>query len=192
MPKISSTKDLIMALLYAKGPQGECHPIYGKTRLMKMIFLFEHELKKEFNKKTLNDSALTKFEAYDYGPYSAGVYDDMEFLINNGFIKAEIKKSPTNDGAEDEIEIGENEGREAFVGIRGAGDNPNVLNTFSLTELGKEFVQSQIELSTDQWAALSRFKTKCVQTSLKSLLKYVYTKYPDMATKSKIKERYGF
>lgn len=192
MSSIDSAKDLIMALLYADGPGGACEPIYGKTRLMKMIFLFQKELKKGFNKKEIDNSRLTEFEAYDYGPYSAAVYDDLEFLINNGFVKARINNSPTNDEAEDEIELGENEGREQFIGVRGADDNPNVFNTFSLTDLGKEFVESQIKLSIDQWAALARFKSKCVQTSLKTLLKYVYTKYPDMAVNSKIKGRYGF
>jgi len=43
MHKIDSPKDLIMALLYAKGPEMENQPIHGKTRLMKMIFLFEKE-----------------------------------------------------------------------------------------------------------------------------------------------------
>ena len=50
MSKIRNCKDLLMALLYAKGHTGkQCEPIIGKTRLMKMVFLFDEEIRPKFN-----------------------------------------------------------------------------------------------------------------------------------------------
>lgn len=191
MPNITSTKDLIMALLYAKGPDSEHQPIHGKTRLMKMIFLFEKEMRKQFNKQDGGDSALTEFEAYDYGPYSAKVYDDLEFLVNNGFIKANAENSQV-DVADDGIEAEESEHHENenWIGMRGEDENQNILNVFSVTPFGKEFVKSRVPLLPEQWEYLSRFKAKCIKTPLKVLLKYVYTKYPKMAENSKIKDSF--
>lgn len=193
MHKIDSTKDLIMALLYAKGPEIEHQPIHGKTRLMKMIFLFEKEMRKQFNKQEGGDAALTEFEAYDFGPYSSKVYDDLEFLVNNGFIKAKAENSQV-DVTDDEIEAEESEHHENenWIGMRGEDENQNILNVFSLTSLGKEFVKSRIPLSQTQWEYLTRFKAKCIKTPLQVLLKYVYTKYPKMAENSKIKDRYVY
>lgn len=64
MTKIKSAKDLIMLLLYAKGHKGvEGEAVVGRTRLMKMIFLFDKEIRKQFNlgfeektKRKLNNS----------------------------------------------------------------------------------------------------------------------------------------
>jgi hypothetical protein len=61
-----------MVLLYAKGQSGNAaEPIRGRVRLMKMIFLFDKEIRKSFNLKTaVAKEALPNFEPFDYGPYS--------------------------------------------------------------------------------------------------------------------------
>lgn len=61
---------------------------------------------------------------------------------------------------------------------------------FSLTAWGREFVEggNAGTLSTEQWGVLDEFKSRCTRTSLRSLLKYVYTKYPNTTTESKIRD----
>ena len=88
MGKITNCKDLLMTLLYAKGHTGRpCEPIIGKTRLMKMVFLFDKEIRSKFNlKKTIPITALPKFDSCDYGPFSSQVYEDLEFLVEMGLV----------------------------------------------------------------------------------------------------------
>ena len=52
MAKLKSSKDLLMLLLFVPDASGkESAPIQGQTRLMKMVILFNKELKKQFNRK---------------------------------------------------------------------------------------------------------------------------------------------
>jgi hypothetical protein len=78
--KIKTTKDLIMLLLHAPGASGaKNEPIAGQTRLMKRIFLFDKETKKDFYKNTvLDDATFLDFKTYDFGPYAPKVYADLE------------------------------------------------------------------------------------------------------------------
>jgi uncharacterized protein len=189
MTKITNPKDLIMLLLYAAGPSGElCEPIEGQTRLMKMIFLFKKELSRRFNlDKIIDDSAFPKFEAYDYGPYSASVYCDLEFLVNLNFVEVILAG---------ESEILEEE-RQEFEYWSATKNEDEDLGTqylgrqFRLTELGKKFVQKKLieekKVTPDQLKVLGEFKKRCCESSLRSLLRYVYTRYEDMTEKSKIK-----
>jgi len=186
MGKITNCKDLIMVLLYAKGQNGEqCEAIVGKTRLMKMVFLFGKEIRPKFNlKKSIPNNALPDFTPYDYGPFSSQVYEDLEFLVGAGFIEVlpmdgiekldeEIEEYDYWQATKDE-DTKQEEFQERFV----------------LTDLGREFVEQEFccSLSNDQWDALDEFKRRCTSASLKALLRYVYTKYPEMTTKSKIRE----
>ena len=95
MKRLKNTKDLIMLLLYSSGESDKDNePISGQTRLMKMIFLFGKELKKQFLKdEELNEAVFPEFQAYDYGPFSRQVYADLEWLVNMGFIEAYDSKS---------------------------------------------------------------------------------------------------
>ena len=78
---IRSSKEIILLLLYAKGKTNKLfEPIKGRTRLMKMIFLFKEELQKAFNKNSVIDfSLLSDFSAYDFGPFSFEVLNDIDF-----------------------------------------------------------------------------------------------------------------
>lgn len=188
MATITNSKDLLMLLLYAKGINGEqCEPIVGKTRLIKMVFLFDKEIRPRFNlNKAIPDSAMPNFTAYDYGPFSAQVYEDLEFLIEMGFAEA----SPVED-----IEILEEEIREyqywqatTKYDEEGGGE---FQEQFHLTELGRQFVEEELlkNFSLEQLKALDEFKRRCTAADLKTLLRYVYTKYPKMITGSKIRDK---
>jgi uncharacterized protein len=189
MAKITNPKDLIMLLLYAPGTSGTlCDPIEGQTRLMKMIFLFKKELSRRFNlDQVIDDKAFPEFEAYDYGPYSASVYSDLEFLVNLNFVEVILAGEP---------EILEEE-RQEFEYWSATKNEDEDLDTqylgrhFRLTELGKKFVEKKLVeekgLTQDQLKVLGDFKKRCCESSLRSLLRYVYTRYEDMTEKSKIK-----
>jgi uncharacterized protein YwgA len=185
--KIENSKDLLLILLYAPGIKANCDPIQGQTRLMKMIFLFKKELQKKFNfNHILGEDAFPDFTAYDYGPYSGKVYEDLEFLVNIGFVQ--VRKNG-------QIEVTEEEKREFDYWTATSSSNDE-LNTdilgreFTLTSIGKGFVEEELwpKLSDNQKNIITEFKKRCTTTSLRSLLRYVYTKYEDMTTKSVIKD----
>ena len=188
MAKITNSKDLLMWLLYAKGDEGrQCQPIRGRTRLMKMVFLFKKEIRRKFNMgKVISKDALPDFEAYDFGPFSAQLFTDLEFLVELGFVH--VKSAEGVDllpeesleykywkaGSESESDLG----------------GPEYEEDFSLTSLGKEFVKDGKvgKLSKDQEVVLNEFKARCTAASLRSLLRYVYTNYPKTITESKIRD----
>lgn len=184
MGKITSCKDLIMVLLYAKAHQGQqCEPIHGKTRLMKMVFLFDKEIRRKFNlQEQIPDSALPDFEAYDFGPFSGKIYEDLEFLVEMGLVDA---SSVDDDLLEDErLEY-------EYWQAKGGSDEWSFPTAFSLTELGREFVESRLRsrLSPEQWEVLEKFKARCTSASLAALLKYVYTRYPETTKRSTIRDQ---
>ena len=78
-------RDLILLLLYARRDK----PIYGRTMLMKQIFLLFEEVLKKFELKVQNP----KFVPYHYGPYSFTVAKVAEDLAFAGYIKIEGKKN---------------------------------------------------------------------------------------------------
>jgi uncharacterized protein YwgA len=189
MPKITNSKDLIMLLLYAAGPSGKiCEPIEGQTRLMKMIFLFKKELARQFNlDKIIDKSAFPEFEPYDYGPYSASVYCDLEFLVNLNFVEFIPAGEP---------EILEEERKEFEYWSATKADDEDLSSQylgrrFRLKQLGKKFVEKELiekkRVTSEQLKVLGDFKKRCSKASLRSLLRYVYTRYEDMTEKSKIK-----
>ncbi len=188
MAKIKSSKDLILLLLYAPGPRGQnSEPIQGQTRLMKMIFLFKEEIAAKFNlSQVIEASAFPKFEAFDYGPYAGEVYADLEFLVNYGFVQ--VRSEATSQASEEE--------RQEFDYWSATNDDDTGLDVrtvgreFSLTERGRKFVEKMRlwdGLTSEQKKVLQDFKTRCVTTSLRSLLRYVYTKYEGMTRKSLIR-----
>lgn len=189
MASLKTTKDLIMLLLYAPGPSGDCNePIPGQTRLMKMIFLFEKELKKEFNKAgSFDDTVFPQFQAYDYGPYAPQVYADLEWLVNMGFVE------PFEAGS-GEISVEEQREFDYWTATGSEDDDLDIRQvgkSFKLTAMGMKFVTKMLSdkwsITPDQIEVLKEFKSRCVEASLRALLHYVYSRYPEMTEKSKIK-----
>lgn len=78
-------RDLILLLLYARKDK----PIYGRTMLMKQVFLLFEEILRKYNLKVQNP----KFVPYYYGPYSFTVAKVLEDLSFAGYIKIEGKKN---------------------------------------------------------------------------------------------------
>ena len=188
MTKIKSAKDLIMLLLYAKGHKGvEGEAVVGRTRLMKMIFLFDKEIRKQFNLgNNIADEAFPDFRPYDYGPFSDQVYAELEFLVDMGFVKAK-SGDLEEDAPEEALEY------EYWQTNSNVDDGSGVsqgIEQLELTDVGSSFVKDELikGISKDQWQIIEKFKARCTGMPLKALLRYVYAKYPETTTKSKIKD----
>lgn len=192
MTTIKNTKDLIVLLLAAKGASKQPNePISGRTRLMKMLFLFDKELKAEFKKanvQVFEDTALPIFEAYDYGPFSSEVYADLEWLVNMGFVDVQGERVCLSDSEmeEDELHYWGVKNDEEESTSRTKGD------VFKLSERGVKFVEAMKPkwgITDKQKLLLDEFKGRCTKVSLQSLLTYVYQKYPETTSKSKIRDK---
>jgi hypothetical protein len=181
--RITSRRDILLLLLYAPGRTGATNePVSGRTRLVKMLFLFKQEVLPEFRAGTeISEQNFYEFFAWDFGPFSTQVYDDLSFFQLRGFVEtgpsneesvpeaiAEWEKWRESTEIDDELDVYEEE-------------------TFRLTELGVRFCQPMFDrLSDAQHKLLVSFKTRLGDAPLRGILRYVYKTYPAQAEKSKI------
>ncbi len=187
-----SGKHILLLLLYSSGEKSECcEPIAGRTRIMKMMFLFDRKIKKDFLKNSgIELISFPEFFAWDYGPFSKDIYNDLEFLINNGFIvndpldieKTRIELSEHENWIEDFI-FDEEDEFSSFI------ENQE---SFHLTEIGKKFIEEKVynKLSETQKNILIKFKKSLNKATLDAILRYVYLEFPEFTSKSKIKNRF--
>jgi hypothetical protein len=175
--------DLILLLLYAKGASGKLsEPITGITRLMKLLFLLKKEGKV--------DDAF-KFEPYKMGPFSSEVYPEIEFLKNYPTPDSPLISTKSVDN---NSEIYNPEQIKMIEDISFYEEEPlssKEINTeFNLTDLGKKIaVQLWDSTPAENRLEIENIKTKYSSMTLKDLLRYVYKTYPDMTTKSEIKDQ---
>jgi hypothetical protein len=187
-------KKFILLLLYSPTTTGDKVnvPIAGRTRLMKMGFLFKEEVLSDFQKdRTFDEVVLPEYFAWKYGPFSGEFLNDLEFLINQEYIKSRSGSSPIP--AElDEAEYGEYdfwvEDMDEFR-VREYDEE-----VFELTEekglpKAKEIWDA---LSENQKKYLIEFKRVLNRASLNKILEYIYKKYQKEGyiDKSLIRERY--
>lgn len=187
MSAIDNRKDVLLLLLYAQGPSGiTAEGITGRTRLMKLLYLLgeEHEIA-----RLLDIKNWYQFEPYDYGPFSEEVYEDIDFLANVGLINATPSgpQSHSEDWEDDQVL------KESIDDYQMVGVKPSELSaqeTFTLTNRGLEFVTNRLlpepSLTDDTMAIFTSIKGNEGALSLNSLLRYVYSKYPKSAEKSKL------
>lgn len=185
---------IVHLLLYAPDTSGKkCIPIIGRTRLMKMIFLYHKELSEFFEKKTAISSF--NFEAYNFGPFSRKVYEAISFLETRGIIKSEATANSTLMPPED-INIDEYLSKiENENNIYPDYDYIYYTEIFELTKEGVKIIEDKKKwfswknLDEEKKKKLIIFKTKMINTSLTNILKYVYSKYPKYAEKSFINHK---
>lgn len=183
-----SRRDLVLLLLGTPTSGDSGQGVGGITRLQKLLFLLE----KEGGLKPSGDGF--EFAPYKAGPYSARLYDDLEFLENLGLISRRLSDSATEleaveaDFAFEDLINPEPESQEEMV--RPTADVYEE-HRFSLTAKGEARLQKL--LATGQYTPLKKsieaIKRKYGRYSLNDLLYYVYTNYPDMTTESEIKEK---
>jgi uncharacterized protein YwgA len=181
MSKIDNRKDLLLLLLYAQGYSGEDHEsIQGRTRLMKLLYLLSRERKIE---SAIGLAKGYSFEAYHYGPFSKELFDDVEFLQNVGLIVI------TSKGIAGPVE--EDEANKVIDAVSvGAEEDEFVVeeSVYKLSDAGVKFVREKLIPSVSQanFQVFKDVKKQFGSVPLNSLLKYVYTKYPDSAKNTKL------
>jgi uncharacterized protein len=184
--RITNRRDILLLLLYSPGVFNQVNePIVGRTRLVKMLFLFKKEVLVKFAAGAdFGKKQFYEFYPWDFGPFSRDVYDDLSFFQLWGFIQSESadEESLPESMAEwdkwrEETEI-END-FSVFEEQR-----------FTLTEKGAAFAEKMFDrLSDSQKKLLKMFKARMVKASLRGILRYVYKAYPEQTTASTIKDQ---
>ena len=152
----------------------------GITRLQKLLYLLEVEESIPSSEDVFN------FQPHKVGPYSSKLYDTLEFLENLDFITSEVVGESTEEEIQDM----------SFEDLISSDANPvysdaYVERCFKLTTKGKNKVE--ILVNSQQYKPfvekIKGIKSKFENYSLKDLLYYVCTKYPEMTIKSDIKNQ---
>jgi hypothetical protein len=184
-------RDLVLFLvgIDAQGqPGGE---VGGITRLQKLLFLLE----KEGHITPTKDGF--EFTPYKAGPYSSKLYDDLEFLRNIGLMESEVVAEATEpEKAEVDLLTFEElmgDGSESPApfddGVQAADAYEE--HRFRLTERGLKRMEALLGDGKCQPVVdgIRKIKSKYGGHSLIDLLRYIYTKYPDMTTESEIRDK---
>jgi len=178
--------DYLLLLLYLDNIK----PIKSAVRLTKMMFLFKEEIAPLLRKNGADINDLPKFQAYNYGPFSKDVYEQIEFFQSINFIEVRnLKAREEMDEADDWEETSFiDEVAEQEIEYESKRDGKYM--QYKLTKLGAEYVCSKIIpfISEKQIQILLAYKKRIVNTPVKTILRYVYTKYPDMTENSLIRD----
>ncbi len=164
--------DLVLLLLAAHGKGDSAQDrLNGITRLEKLLFLAEQET--DLSKKADN---RFEFKAYDYGPYSKGVYEAVDLLEEAGLLTEEraYAGQPLDEMEEWTAVVEQREGVE---------------RRFTLTDRGKAIAAYLAQKHPDVAHALAEIKAKYGAMPLRSLIRYVYSTYPPFAAASKIRDQ---
>lgn len=183
MGKLSlHSKDILLLLLYAPTDKQQTQNIIGRTRLIKLMFLFQKEIFAKFKTDDITLGEI-KFEAWNFGPWSKDVYDDVEFLKNIDFltVRDSGQEASYDEAAENDLwqsQLSDDQVEEFAQ------------EEFMLSELGKKFTKLKWDqLSDNQQGVLIAFKEQFNAVPLYALLQYVYTRYPESTINSKIKDK---
>lgn len=132
-------------------------PIDGRTRLQKMVFVVQQEL---IESDVFREDQLYDFFAYDYGPFSKELAEDIDRMIENGLLE------------EDEVEY---------------DDEGNVKYLYNLESDGREAVESETSSKDirDIVETVRRIKHRFNdELSLPEVIDEVYEEYPEYAENS--------
>jgi len=186
--RIDNRRDILLLLLYSPGRTDELNePIVGRTRLMKMLYLFREEALTHFRKGTSIDSGnFYEFFPWHFGPFSRDVYDDLMFFELRGFVEPQDSEEETLPESAAEWE------EWVTLSRSDTGESPVTEydeQTFRLTKRGADFAaELYASLTGEQKRLLREFKGRLQTVPLRALLRYVYENYEEMTTKSKIRE----
>lgn len=186
--KLSSSDYLLLLL-----DLDDRKPIVGAIRLMKMMFLFDKEISPIISKKGAKLDVMPEFVAYDFGPFSKDIYEQIELFQNLKFIKTDSVS--TNDST-DELDDWETLYGEDIFDVE-LKDGYRKLNIdyksikYAIEDRGHRYVEKMIipELSKEVLELLLNFKKKLNSITTQQLLYYVYSRYEKYTTESKIKTR---
>lgn len=184
----TSGRDLVL-LLVGLGPEGlSKEGLGGITRMQKLLFLLEREEHIEPSPNSFG------FIAYKAGPCSTTLYDHLELLENLGLLESEVAADATEPEAEELNQLD-------FDTLMASGDTSSddsgrateayEERRFRITEKGRDKIlgllgRPEIAPIAD---GIRRVKSRFGRYSLSDLLYYVYTKYPEMAVESEIRDK---
>ena len=177
--------DYLLLLLYLDNQK----PINSAVRLTKMMFIFKEEIAPLLRKNGVTIDDLPMFTAYNYGPFSKDVYEQVELFQSIEFITVkDLNATEEMDEVDDwEENAFIDEFTEESEQYKNSRDGKYM--QYKILKRGKEYVKSEIipQISDTQVEILSTFKERIIKTPIKAILKYVYVKYPDMTENSLIK-----
>lgn len=182
---VASGYDLLLLLLYANPEElARAKPVRGTTRLMKEFFLLA--MAPEFREKVAKEFA---FEAYDFGPFSPSVREGVDVLTSHGLIRRDEEALGEGNIVEEVDDLASE--------VVGAGIEedrpPKKVAIYQLSEKGQRVASALWErLTADERGRILAVKRDFNELPLRSLLRYVYEKYPAMRVKSKILWELGF
>lgn len=185
-------KDLLLAFLYSPGIGDDVNePIVGRTKITKMVFLFEEEIYPLFFKESL-EIELPEFEAYHFGPFSKQLFEDLAFFECIGMIVKSETNIPLSGADKIEAEEAFEADYERESSSFGEEESERYEMAYSLSKNGIKYVEEQVWplFTKSQVEKLKAFKKQISRVSLDSLLKYVYEKYPEQTKNSKIAYKY--
>lgn len=183
---LESALDVLIVLLYSKGPEGSTgEPIEGITRLDKIMYLLSKspEFQGVVNKGY-------QFEADNFGPFAPELFDDVEALKQENIIAVTSSRDTKTkiETIDEEYVETEAADRASDEGITSWATYP--VERYELTEEGKRIGSLLFNcLSEQQKIQLKNVKSIFGGMKLSALLHYVYTKYPELTDKSKIRNR---
>jgi len=183
---LESALDVLIVLLYEEGPRGRTgESIEGITRLDKIMYLLSES--PEF------EEAINKgytFQADNYGPFAPEIFDDIEALKQEGIIKVVSAREPKNKIETIDQESNEKTLAEEKEAYENVSWKTYPIERYELTDRGMQ-IGSLLHngLTEKQRVKLQEIKKTFGQISLKNLLHYVYSKYPKMTERSKIREK---
>ena len=179
---LESALDVLIVLLYSEGHEGNVgEPIEGITRLDKIMYLLSES--PEFTK--IIEKGY-RFQADNFGPFAPELFDDIEALKQENVIAVASKRETKN-----KIETIDEEYVEQEVDREDiASWKSYPVERYELTDYGMKIGSLLYKcLSENQKSELKRVKSIFGQMSLNALLHFVYSKYPEMTSKSKIKDK---
>ena len=186
-------KDLLLCFLYSPGITDNYNePIVGRTKLTKMMYLFEKEIYNNFFKEEINVK-LPEFEAYYFGPFSRELFEDLAFFQSIGMVVSEVTSIPISAAdAVESIEVFDDGLDSDWNEASFDDDNEKYELSYSLSNSGIKYVRERLwgVFTNSQKDKLKIFKMQINKISLDALLKYVYNKYPEDAKKSLIAKKY--
>lgn len=176
--------DYLLLLLYINGKE----PIKGSVRLTKMMFLYNEQIVPVLKRNGLESEKLPEFIAYNYGPFSKDLYEQVDLFTGIGFMQVrDLNENEEMSGVDNIVE-------KEFVDECYEDDeetkSENSYREYCITDIGSGFVESELlgKLTSSQLGLLRQYKKKITEMTMKQLLHYVYTRYPQYAEKSLIKD----
>jgi hypothetical protein len=149
----------------------------GITRLEKLIFLLERET--SLGAYLSND---TDFIAYNFGPFSPKVYQEVQTLESAGLLTdSAVPADDTEDAWERLTAI------DAVEDVR--PEDAYTARNFALTELGRRYYDVLAsQLPAEVLDELSGFKDRFATLPLRQLVRHVYENYPEYTKRSLIRD----